>query len=152
MDGSRLLKLIVAVAVVFVLWKYGLPWAKQHFGGNPTAEAITADNSCVAAAERASESWGSGIGKFVNPPYDLEAWSTFSGNVKSSIAAAQSACEGSAESCVKARDGLRGLSSLVNDLDTSIRNGSPPPEDIVQRQDAVDTQINVARELARGGK
>jgi hypothetical protein len=44
------------------------------------------------------------------------------------------------------------LRSLISDMDTSIRNGSPPPSDAVQRQESIDRQIEAAAELVRGGK
>jgi hypothetical protein len=47
---------------------------------------------------------------------------------------------------------MRDLRSLLSDLDSSIRNGSPPPSDLAQRQEAVDKQIDEAAELTRAGK
>src|SRR5260221_3843481 len=104
MDTSRLVKLIVVIAVVFVIWKYGIPWIKAHTGSS-TAQTITADNSCVAAAERANDAWGSGIGRFANPPYDLTAWGAFQDRVLSSISIAQTACIGSGAACAQGRCG-----------------------------------------------
>jgi hypothetical protein len=51
-----------------------------------------------------------------------------------------------------ARDAMRDLQSLVTNLDNSITSGSAPPDDAVQRQEAIDTKIETAAELARGGK
>jgi hypothetical protein len=153
MDASRLVKWIVILAIVFVAWKYGLPWIKRQTSHTPTSAAsATADDSCISVAERASQAWGSGIGRFVNPPYDIDAWATFSGNVKSNIASAESACNCSAESCIKTRDAMHDLRNLVNDLDSSIRGGGPPPSDAVQRQATIDEQLNTAHELVRAGK
>lgn len=153
MDGSRLVKLVIAIAVVFVVWKYGIPWVKHRFGeGSSTAAAITADQSCVTAAEHASEVWGSGIGRFANPPYDLDAWGSFKDGVLSNITSAETACNGSEASCAKARDAMRDLRSLVADMDGGIRSGSPPSGDIVQRQSGIDTELETARALVRGGK
>lgn len=151
MDTSRLVKWVVAIAVVFVIWKYGVPWFKQRFSPASTVNAIAADNSCIAAANRASDAWGSGIGRFANPPYDLDAWSTFSGGVRSDIDAAEAACNGSAESCLKVRDALHNLRALVADVDTAVRGGAPA-SDVVQRQSAIDAEFDVARELVRAGK
>ena len=39
---------------------------------------------------------------------------------------------------------------LVNDLDGSIRGGTEPPADIVQRQEQIDNTINAARDSLRG--
>ena len=47
---------------------------------------------------------------------------------------------------------MRDLRSLLSDLDSAIRNGSAPPSDLVQRQEAIDKQIDEAAELTRAGK
>ena len=47
---------------------------------------------------------------------------------------------------------MRDLRALVSDLDTAVRNGSPPPSDAVQRQESIDRQIDEATELVRAGK
>jgi len=153
MDGSKLLKLLVLIALVFVGWKYGLPWVKQHTSHASEASAVgTANNSCIADAEAASEAWGSGIGRFANPPYDVDAWSKFRSDVDGRITKAESSCDGAAESCKKARDAMHDLRSLAADLDSAIRSGAPPSGEIVQRQGAVDAQLDAARDLVRAGK
>jgi hypothetical protein len=68
------------------------------------------------------------------------------------ISAAESECSCSADSCQKARAAMGDLRSLLSDLDSAIRNGSAPPSDVVQRQDAIDKQIDEAAELTRNGK
>lgn len=151
---DRIFKGLVAIVVIFVLWKFAVPWIqKQRTGGTSvSSSAAGGDNSCVRAAERASEAWGSGLSRFVNPPYDVNAWSSFRSDVDAKIGAAESACSCAAESCTKTRGAMNDLRSLVNDLDGSIRNGSAPPDDAVQRQEAIDNQINEAGELLRAGK
>jgi hypothetical protein len=151
MSFSQLLKWLVIVAIVFLAWKYGIPWVKQHTGSTKSAPS-RADDSCVGAARAASEAWGSGIHQFVNPPYDTGAWSSFRSGIDSKIAAAESACGCSTESCTKGQSAMRDLRSLVSDLDTVIRTGAPPPGDIVQRQESVDRQIDEAQDLVRSGK
>jgi len=151
MDANRLIKLVVIVVIVFAAWKYGIPWAKKQMNGH-AGSAASADNSCVAAAQRASEAWGSGLHRFVNPPYDLAAWSSFHDDVEGKISAAESECSGQAQSSAAVRTAMSDLRNLVRDLDTAIRNGSPPPDDAVQRQEAIDTKIEAAAELVRSGK
>ena len=86
---GRLIKLIVIAAILFFAWKYALPWIQhQTHSSSPKSEAT--QSSCTGSAARASEAWGSGLHAFVNPPYDLAAWSTFRGDVESKIAAAES--------------------------------------------------------------
>ena len=146
MDVGRIVKIVVVIAVIFAIWKYGVPWIQRQ-GSVGTSKTASSDNSCISSAQRASEKWGSGLGQFVNPPYDLDAWSTFRGNVESSISAAESDCGCAAESCTKAREAMRDLRSLVADLDSTLRNGSDP-SGFVQRQEAIDNKINEAAALA----
>jgi hypothetical protein len=150
MDVGRIVKLVVVIAIVFAIWKYGVPWIQRQGSGGKTTVASD-DNSCISSAQRASERWGSGLGRFVNPPYDLDAWSTFRGNVESSISAAESDCSCAAESCTKAREAMRELRSLVADLDSTLRNGSDP-SGFVQRQEAIDNRISEAAALASAAK
>jgi hypothetical protein len=151
MDVNRLVKWIVVIAVIVVAWKYGIPWAKHKMQGS-TVTAVAADNSCVAAAQRASEAWGSGLHSFVNPPYDLGAWAGFRDDVEKKIAAANMQCSASSQSCDAARSAMSDLRNLIAELDGAITNGSPVPEDAVQRQEVIDTKIEAAADLARQGK
>ena len=151
MDTSKLVKWVVILVLAAVAWKYALPWAKRQIRTSTTS-AVSADSSCVAAAQRASEAWGAGLHSFVNPPYDLGAWSGFRGDVETKIAAAEAECRASSQSCDEARGAMRDLRSLVGELDASITNASPIPGDAVQRQEAIDTKIEAAADLARSGK
>src|SRR5690349_16296805 len=94
MDVGKLLKWIVVIAVIVFGVKVFLPWLKgQQFGGRPASITSAAgDDSCVGRAERASEEWGSGLVRFITPPYDLNAWSSFRSGVEAKIAAAESQC------------------------------------------------------------
>lgn len=149
---KSLIKLIVVVAVVAFLWKEGIPWwNRQHTSGS-TATSTAADDSCIVAAESASEMWGSGVGRFANPPYDMNAWSDFKSGVEQRARSAEGKCLCAAESCTTAKAALNDLRALANDLDTSIRSGLPPPSDLVQRQEAIDNGISSARELVKQGK
>ncbi len=152
MDANRLIKWVLIVVMAILAWKYALPWAKRQMAGRSTVPAVASDSSCVTAAQHASEAWGSGLHRFINPPYDLAAWSSFRADVDSRIAAAESECRTSAQSCDAARAAMSDLRTLTSDLDTAIRNGSPPPDDAVQRQEAIDNKIETAAELARAGK
>jgi hypothetical protein len=151
MDANRLIKWAIVIALIFFAWKYALPWAKQQVQGH-TAQTVAADNSCIAAAQRASETWGSGLHKFVNPPYDLGEWTRFRNDVETKISEANAACRESSQSSDMARDAMRDLGTLVANMDNAVTSGSPPPDDAVQRQEAIDTKIETATALARGGK
>ncbi len=147
----RLLKWIILLALIFLAWKYGLPLLQRQ-GRSTTTSASGASNSCVGAASAASDAWGRGIGRFVNPPYDTNAWAAFRSDVESRITSAESACSDSSESSTKVQSAMRDLRGLVSDLDAAIRSGNAPPSDIVQRQEAIDRQIDEAQELVRSGK
>lgn len=145
------MRIVVVVAIAYVAWKYVVPWVKQQGGRGSETTTASAGGACVRSAESASEAWGSGLRQFVNPPYDLDAWSSFRGNVESEINAADANCDCAAESCEKARVAMRELRSLVSDLDSTIRSGSDA-SDFVQRQERIDNAINEAAELASAGK
>lgn len=158
MQSNTLVKVVIVAVVALVIWKKGIPWWNERHGASsssssaPAPAASSADDSCVSAAESAGESWGSGIGKFANPPYDLSAWDDFRSRVEQRIGSAEQKCNCPADSCTTARAAMNDLRSLVRDLDSSIRSGSPPPSDIVQRQESIDNAITSAREHARQGK
>src|ERR1051326_7692299 len=149
---NRIIKLIIVIAILYFVWKVGLPWLQRQQSGRTATTSASAQSGCPAAAARASETWGSGLHQFVNPPYDISAWSSFHDSVESKISAAEGECSCSDQSCDKARAAMRDLRSLLSDLDTAIRNGSAPPSDLAQRREAIDKQIDEAADLTRAGK
>jgi hypothetical protein len=151
----KLLKWIVVLAVLFFAWKIIAPRIRLSHGASPaeaTAPTGAGGGDCVGAASRAADAWGGGIGRFVNPPYDLDAWGVFRADVETKIGAAEASCASPGESHEKARSAMGDLRTLVSQLDSSIRGGTPPPDNLVQRQESIDKQIDEARELVRGGK
>jgi hypothetical protein len=155
MDARAAVKLLVVVIVAALAWKYISPSLKRPPAA-ATAAATAAvvplqRSSCVENAAAASETWGSGLHTFVNPPYDVDAWSTFRSGVESKISAAESACTGS-ESSDKVKAAMTDLRALIGELDTAIRTGGAPQSDLVQRQESIDQSIEQARDLARAGK
>ena len=161
MDLSRLVKIVVIIAVLLVAWKTILPKLRQSSAANAQAAAASSSRGasplagggqCVAAAGRASEFWGSGISRFANPPYDQSAWSSFRSETDTRISNAEMLCSCSDQACSKSADALRDLRGLVSELDGTIRNGAEPPANLVSRQEAIDTRINEAHDLVRAGK
>jgi hypothetical protein len=75
---------------------------------------------------------------------DLEAWSMFRGDVDASIEQAESECSCEDDSCQKAGEAMRDLRSLVSEIDNSMRNNARPPDDMVQRQEAIDNKLDAA--------
>jgi hypothetical protein len=151
MQGRTLIKLVVIAAIVVVIWKKGVPWWNAH-QSTTTATTSSSDSACVTLAESASETWGSSIGRFVNPPYDLAAWDEFRSRVEQRIRSADDKCSCAADSCTTAKAAMNDLRSLVQEMDRSIHDGTPPPSDAVQRQESIDNAINSAHDLARQGK
>ncbi len=151
MQGKTLVKLIVAIAIAVLVWKKGIPWWNEHHQATAASSSSPAQE-CTAAAAAAGETWGSGVGRFANPPYDLTAWDDFRSRVEQQARRAQEKCLCADSSCTTAKNAMGDLRSLVNEMDTSLRSGSPPPSDLVQRQEAIDNAINSAREQAQQGK
>ena len=141
----RLIKWLVILVVLFLAWKAIEPRLRKSGAAKQTASSGNPAANCAASAARASEVWGSGLRQYINPPYDIAAWSGFKSGVEGSIATAESDCSCSSDGCAKGRQAMRDLRSLVSDLDTAIRNGSSPPLDAVQRQEAIDNLIDEAR-------
>jgi len=155
MDVGRAFKWIVIIALVFGVWKYVIPWVKNEansMGRSSNLSSASGNSPCVSAAENASSAWGGGIGRYVNPPYDINAWSSFKSNVDGKISNAESECSCSEDSCRTARSAMGDLRALVADLDSAIHGGASPGQDIVQRQEAIDNKINDARGLVQAGK
>jgi hypothetical protein len=53
---------------------------------------------------------------------------------------------------VKSRELMRDLRALMNDMDAAIRSGTPPPSDVVQRQEMIDNQISGVSDRVKEGK
>jgi hypothetical protein len=141
---GKLLKWIVIIAVLVVAWKVGVPWVKKQnlFGSGKTASK--GRNPCISDALDASDTWGKGLSGFVNPPYDVAAWSSFRSTVESRIAQTESDCNCSEDWCRTVRSAMSDFRGLISEMDASIRSGSAPPEDMVQRQESIDNRINEA--------
>ena len=153
LDLGGLIKWIILIAVAVFVWKQGWPWMKDKLGGSGSvSDAGTPALTCAAQAENASAEWGSGIGRFVNPPLDESAWGSFRSRVDGEILQARGYCGCAESSCAKAREALNDLDSLVRSFDTALRSGSPPGMDAVTRQESIDQKIEQARALAKQGK
>ncbi|SRR5258708_1265068 len=155
---KNLIILIIAAIAIFFLWTKVLkPWLDKPADITGTSAATSGaaaagGSSCPELAAKASEVWGSGIGAFANPPVDIASWDAFHSRVDSAIGAADSSCTCSSDSCVKAREAVGNLRTLVSGFDTALRAGSSPPSDAVQQQEHIDQLIDQARELVRQGK
>jgi len=150
---SKIVKLVIIVAILYFAWTKGLPKLKS-MGGSGAATSATGNSStsCPDFAAKASEAWGSGLSRFVNPPYDVGAWQSFRSSVQSRIDEAKDSCRCSEPACAKTLEAMTSLESLIGSVDGAIRGGGPMPQDAPQQQEQIDQTIDAARELARGGK
>ncbi|MEO8215939.1 MAG: hypothetical protein ABI718_02540 [Acidobacteriota bacterium] len=154
-SGAGLFKTVALVVIVLFAWKKGLPWFHENF--RPTDEHSSIGDSgrsgslCVDRATNASNELGSGVGRFVNPPYDIAAWDTFRIRVDTRTTDAEAACSCSSDSCNRAQEAMGNLRTLTQQLDAAIRNGTAPPGDIVHTQDTIDQGIEAARRIASRG-
>ena len=137
--------LILIVAAGWFLWTH---YGQRHTDAAAAAGA-TAAQSCASAAAAAADTWGSGVGRFANPPYDTGAWDDFRNRVETQARRAQEGCLCAETACVTARNAMSDLRSLVSEMDSALRSGSPPPSDLVQRQEAIDNAVNSARDQAK---
>jgi hypothetical protein len=149
----KLVKLVIVIAALYLGWKYVLPKVKEKLDSSSTSSsASNVGSACVDRAAAASEAWGSGLGRFVNPPIDLNEWGGFRADIETKIARAQAECGCAEESCRAAKSALGDLRALIAEIDAAARSGMPPPSDAVQRQEAIDEAITAAGELAKSGK
>jgi hypothetical protein len=143
---KTVIQLLIVLVLIFVAWKW---WQKQHAGTPTAAAGASPAQECAAAAAAAGETWGSGVGRFANPPYDTAAWDDFRSRVEKQATQAQERCLCGDAACNTAKGAMSDLRGLVNEMDSALRSGSPPPSDLVQRQEAIDNAINAARDQAK---
>jgi hypothetical protein len=139
--------LVILILIVVAGWYLWTHYGQRHTDVAATAGA-TAAQSCASAAGAAADTWGSGVGRFANPPYDTSAWDDFRSRVEEQARRAQEKCLCADTACTTAKNAMSDLRSLVAEMDTSLRSGSPPPSDLVQRQEAIDNAVNAARDQA----
>jgi len=149
---GRIIKLVVFIAVLFFLWKEVLPRITTHGSETTKPTGTNAGTNCVFEARGASDYWGGTLAHFANPPYDMQAWDDFKSKVDARIGRAQEKCSCEEDSCRLGRQAVEELRGLVTEMDSSIRNGTPPPSDAVQRQERIDNAINDASAAAERQK
>jgi hypothetical protein len=143
---------VIVIAIIVFVWTKGIPWWKEHHQTAATSGGSSPAADCASAAAAAGDTWGSGVGRFANPPYDTGAWEEFRSRVETQARRAEEKCLCAENSCTTAKNAMRDLRSLVAEMDSSLRGGLPPPSDLVQRQEAIDNAINSARDMAQQGK
>jgi len=143
---KALVQILILFLIVFAAWKW---WERHHSTSTATSASSSPAQECAAAAAAAGETWGSGVGRFANPPYDTAAWDEFRTRVDQQARRAQEKCLCGDNACNTAKSAMSDLRGLVSEMDSALRSGSPPPSDLVQRQEAIDNAINSAKEQAK---
>ena len=139
---------IILILFVVAGWYVWTHYGQRHTDVAATAGA-TAAQSCASAAAAAADTWGSGVGRFANPPYDTTAWDEFRSRVEKQARQAEERCLCGDAACNTAKGAMSDLRGLISEMDSALRSGSPPPSDLVQRQEAIDNAINSARDAAK---
>jgi hypothetical protein len=151
--SGGIVKWVVIIALLFFGYTKALPWVKQKdFFASKVVAASGVDPSCTELAAAAGEAWGSGLGQFVNPPVDRDAWSAFRDDVQTRIERARDACRCKGESCARSADAMERLRGLVSTMDSAVQTGAAPPSDIPQQQERIDSLLEEAQALVREGK
>ena len=141
--------LVIWIVVLLLVW-FGWKWVRKNQHTNSIESAgASAAQSCTSAASSAADAWGDGVGRFANPPYDTAAWDSFRSDIESRARRAEEKCICSENACTTARRAMSDLRNLIAEMDQSLRSGSPPPSDLVQRQEAIDSAVNQARDEAK---
>lgn len=139
MQGSRVLRILIVMGVVFVAWKW---WTTQHRApATAPADRTSPAVNCQFEARAANDYFGSRIGGFTNPPYDMQAWDQFKSGTESRISRAESKCSCSDPPCTRANEAMSELRTMLGELDSAIRSGGSPPTDLVQRQERINQAL-----------
>jgi hypothetical protein len=124
---SRIVKVIVVIAIVYFGYTQVVPWIKS-VGGGPGGTGNTdtgfddgGARRCIDLAARASSTMGSEMRQYTKPPFDLVDWSATVNKMEMKIYAADSDCRCSAPGCSEARQALSEIKSLLATFDGMVR-------------------------------
>lgn len=139
MQGSTVVKFLIAAAIAFVAYKW---WMQKHATNTPAPRPTTAPAvSCQFEARSAADYWSSNVSHFASPPYDVSSWQDFKSTVDDRMARAEEKCSCSDDACTRGREAMTELRMAVSDMDASVRSGGPPPSDLVQRAERIDQAL-----------
>src|SRR5215210_7764929 len=99
------IQIIVVVVIAFLIFK----WWKNHQSKPTAAAGVSASQECAAAAGAAGDTWGSGVGRFANPPFDAAAWDEFRSRVETQARQAQERCLCGDAACNTAKSAMSDL-------------------------------------------
>src|SRR6266566_1960000 len=113
MEGRTLVKVIVVAAIAFFVWRW---WQGQHHATAAATASSSPAQQCASLASAASEIWGSGVGRFANPPYDMAAWDDFRSRVETEARRVQERCLCGDAACNSAKSAMSDLRGLVSEM------------------------------------
>ncbi len=150
---SKIIKYgIFALVVYFVIQK--APLVVENISelgaGLSRKGSPVSQTHCLPAAERASDTFSSGLRDFSRPPFDLDAWDMFLEEVQRTVYTAENRCDCPRDSCQRASQAISELNGLIVDFDNSLR-GEGVSLNPARRQDTINRMLTRARELDRQG-
>jgi len=141
---SRIVKVVVVIALVYFGYTQVVPWIKSVGGGSEgsgSAESAFPDagaSRCIDLASRASSTLGSEMRRYAKPPVDLAEWGATVNKVEMKIYAADSECRCSEPGCSEARQAMSEIKSLLATFDGIVRgdtSGFSNPANQLQEAD-----------------
>ena len=143
---GRILKLVIAVAILYFGVTRGLPWLKSQFGEKLGPSGDTNQAICYNAAERAAEGFSERIRGFSKPPIDPAAWEEMVSTSRNQVEAGERECRNcDQEACLEASRALAGLESLISEIDQSVQAGRGVPADSAGRLDRIYDTLSRSR-------
>jgi hypothetical protein len=152
---AKIVQLVVIAVGVFLLWAYGVPWAKRLVGDSraPVSDRAPGPNGyCVQMAARASQQMSDQALSASRGLMDDTQWRGILDEVSNALSDAENECGCEQESCGLARQALSSLRSVLGSLEGSNPGGSQSvPYDAKRTQEKANQTLWEAHALALKG-
>lgn len=151
---ARIVQLVVILVLVYFAVTVGWPWLHRHLDrlgadGATAAAGASPAAHCVDLASRANDTFGRGITRFANPPYDSADWMRFGGEVQNRMREAEAACVCADDACRDAGQAMSELGNLVQQMDGMVRGSADTVVNPAFTQERIDDLLNQARSELR---
>ena len=151
---QRIIKLVVAVVILYVAYTKGLPWVQGMLenagsGGLGDSANATEEALCARSAERAIDAFGERVSRFSSPPIDTDAWDDAVSRSRDEMQTAERNCGCAHEACRVASEALDGLDDMIDQFDNSVQGGRGLPPNGARKLESLYGTVNRARSLAR---
>lgn len=136
---KSIVKLAVFAAIVYVAVIYGRPWIEEILGGVGVGELGDGDppRACIAAIERANESFSQAVIEHSRPPVDTARWSAAYKMSEGRLRKSEVTCDCQEQGCAEARQALAELRDLMTTTNRELRSNRPP-QNVAQRQQRIN--------------